>query len=56
MITKNSFLFVPEFDFSNGKLINWDASVKDIDKQLYELFDLSRDEILLIESSIKEME
>ena len=56
MVTRNSFLFVPELDFSDSGPINWNTSISDLDRQLYDLFNLSHEERSLIESTIKEME
>ncbi|MEX2565483.1 MAG: Eco57I restriction-modification methylase domain-containing protein [Cyclobacteriaceae bacterium] len=47
--------FVPLQDFSNKSDIDWSKSVEEIDKQLYEKYDLSENEITFIESMIKPM-
>ncbi len=46
---------VPIQDFTNNSDIDWNASVSDIDKQLYNKYGLTADEITFIESKIKEM-
>ena len=47
---------VPVQDFSISSDINWNASIKNIDKQLYKKYGLSDEEINFIETNVKEME
>lgn len=47
--------YVPLQDFSSASDINWDKPVRDIDKQLYNKYGLSNDEISFIETHVKEM-
>ena len=54
-ITKSCFAFVPIQDFTLGSDIDWSKSVEEIDAQLYAKYNLSDEEITLIESMIKPM-
>lgn len=47
--------FVPLQDFTSNSDINWNVSVKEIDKQLYKKYDLSPEEVEFIEKNVKEM-
>lgn len=47
--------FVPTQDFTPKSDINWSASIRDIDQQLYKKYGLSQQEIDFIESHVKEM-
>ena len=42
-------------DFTSNSDINWSASIRDIDQQLYKKYGLSQQEIDFIESHVKEM-
>lgn len=53
--TSKTFRFVPVQDFSNDSDIDWSVSVKEVDKQLYEKYGLSEEEINHVERRIKEM-
>ncbi|WP_096551841.1 Eco57I restriction-modification methylase domain-containing protein [Ureibacillus thermosphaericus] len=53
--TAKTFRFVPLQDFTNDSDIDWSASVKEIDQQLYKKYGLSSEEIDHIERRIKEM-
>lgn len=46
---------VPLQDFTPNSDINWSASIRDIDQQLYKKYGLSQQEIDFIESHVKEM-
>lgn len=46
---------IPLQDFTASSDIDWSQSIADIDKQLYEKYGLSEDEIAFIESHVKEM-
>lgn len=48
--------YVPNQDFSNSSDINWSTSITKIDEQLYQKYDLSREEIDFIETNVEEME
>lgn len=56
MITRNSFVFVPDMISAADVHINWDSSVEEIDQQLFEYFELNDDQRNVIKSTIKEME
>lgn len=47
--------YVPLQDFTPNSDINWSASIRDIDQQLYKKYGLSQQEIDFIESHVKEM-
>lgn len=47
--------YVPIQDFSSCSDIDWNASISDIDKQLYSKYGLSHEEIEFIETHVKEM-
>ena len=55
MITPSNFKFIPLQDFTPNSDINWSASIRDIDQQLYKKYGLSQQEIDFIESHVKEM-
>lgn len=46
------YKFVPLQDFSDNSDLDWDASIDDIDNQLYEKYHLTSDEILYIEDQV----
>lgn len=46
---------IPMQDFTSNSDINWSASIRDIDQQLYKKYGLSQQEIDFIESHVKEM-
>lgn len=47
---------IPNQDFSDKSDIDWDCSIANIDKQLYEKYELSQAEIGFIESMVEPME
>lgn len=53
---KDVWKFVPLQDFSKNSKINWSQSISEIDKQLYEKYNLSQEEIDFIEEKIKSMD
>lgn len=55
-ITPDKFSYVPKQDFTNSSDVDWSKSIKEIDKQLYKKYKLSKEEIDFIESHVKEME
>lgn len=55
-MTQDTYSYVPKFDFSSNNQIDWGKSTSEIDKQLYAIHNLSKDEINYIESMIKPME
>ena len=55
-IVQPVYRFVPMQNFSNKSDINWNKSIHDIDKQLYQKYNLSESEIDYIENKIKELE
>lgn len=48
--------YVPLQDFTSNSDINWGASIKDIDRQLYKKYKLSAEEIAFVETNVKEMD
>lgn len=53
--TSKTFRFVPVQNFTSESDLNWSKSTQEIDKQLYEKYQLSSEEIEFIESMIKPM-
>ena len=53
---KSTWAKVPIQDFTQKSDINWSQSVSNIDKQLYQKYGLSQDEITFIETYVKAME
>jgi hypothetical protein len=53
---KDTWTYVPIQDFTNNSDINWNTTIANIDKQLYNKYDLSQEEIDFIETHVKEME
>jgi hypothetical protein len=53
VLTSNIYKFVPLQDFSSKSDIDWQTSIEEIDKQLYEKYKLTKKEIDYIESKIK---
>ena len=53
--TSEKWAYVPLQDFTSNSDIDWNKSISDIDKQLYQKYDLSDDEIDFIETHVKEM-
>lgn len=51
--TRKTYLFVPNQDFSDNSDINWDNSIENIDRQLFEKYEFSNDEINFICKHIK---
>jgi len=56
MYSKDSFQFVPLFDYSNCNIIDWERSIEDINEALMSYFVLDMFEKKYIEESIKDME
>lgn len=54
-ITKDKFCFVPVEKFENNDEIDWSKSIHQIDVQLYQKYNLTEDEVNLIECMIKKM-
>ena len=52
---QNVYEFVPLQDFTSNSKIDWTKSVSEIDKQLYKMYGLRKDEIAFIEAKIKPM-
>ena len=55
-ITPEKWAYVPLQDFTPASDIDWTASIPDIDKQLYDKYDLDEKEIEFIETHVKEMQ
>ncbi|MDM1454883.1 Eco57I restriction-modification methylase domain-containing protein [Myroides odoratimimus] len=53
--TSKTYKFVPIQDFSENSDINWSIDISKIDAQLYSKYNLSTEEIIFIEESIKPM-
>ncbi len=53
--TSKTYKFVPLQDFTSESDIDWSKSIAEIDKQLYEKYKLSEEEIEFIEKMIKPM-
>lgn len=54
--TPEKWEFVPLQDFTSKSDINWNTSIKNIDRQLYKKYNLTNEEIDFIETHVKEME
>lgn len=54
--TKTVWQYVPLQDFTVNSDIDWSQSVADIDRQLYQKYNLSQEEIDFIEEKVKAME
>ena len=54
--TKAVWHYVPLQDFTVNSDIDWTQSVADIDRQLYQKYDLSPEEISFIETHVREMD
>lgn len=54
--TRQVYRFVPLQDFSDGSVIDWSRTVDEVDRQLYDKYELSDSEIEYIESTIKALE
>ncbi len=54
-MTKTTYSFVPLQDFTSNSAIDWTKPVSEIDKQLYEKYGLTKEEIDFIEKTIKPM-
>ena len=50
------YLYVPLQDFSSASDIDWSQSVPDIDKQLYQKYNLTEEEISFIETNVTAMD
>lgn len=53
---KGTWKYVPLQDFTKDSDIDWTQSVADIDRQLYQKYDLSPEEIAFIETHVREMD
>src|SRR5699024_5265472 len=53
--TSRTFRFVPVQDFTSASDVDWTLSVQELDKQLYEKYSLTEEEIIHIDGMIKEM-
>ena len=53
--TRECWRLVPIQDFTSNSDIDWNKSISDIDKRLYQKYGLSDDEINFIETHVKEM-
>ena len=54
-LSQNVLQFVPLQDFTSNSDIDWNNSIDDIDKQLYNKYRLSKNEREYIEQKIKPM-
>lgn len=55
-IVRDKFKFVPIQNYKNNSDIDWSQCIPDIDRQLYTKYNLSDDEIAIIEKMIKPMD
>ena len=55
-IVRDKFKFLPIQNYKNNSDIDWSQSIPDIDRQLYTKYNLSDDEIAIIEKMIKPMD
>jgi len=55
-VTPSKFEYVPLQDFTEKSDIDWTKSIREIDKQLYKKYNLSKEETDFIETNVKEME
>lgn len=53
---KDTWLYVPNQNFTSISDIDWSKSIKDIDKQLYAKYNLTSSEIEFIENNVTPME
>ena len=53
--TQLTYKYVPIQNFTNNSDINWEKEIVDIDKQLYQKYHLSNDDIKFIETKITPM-
>lgn len=54
--TRDRWSFVPLENFKNNNEIDWNKSIKEIDRQLYKKYELEPDDIDFIEENVQEME
>lgn len=54
--SKKTWSMIPLQDFSVASSINWSKTISEIDKQLYEKYKLTEEEINFIEVNVKEMD
>lgn len=54
-LSKEKFQFVPLQDFTENSDIDWSKSISEIDKQLYNKYNLTEEEVGFIEKMIKPM-
>lgn len=54
--SRKTWYYVPLQDFTGNSDIDWIQSVADIDRQLYQKYDLSPEEIAFIETHVREMD
>ena len=52
-ISKSTFALIPLQDFTENSAINWNLAVENIDRQLYNLYGLTDEEIEFIENTVK---
>ena len=51
-VSRDVFEFVPLLDFTNHSIIDWSKSVEEINKQLYDIFNLTNEEREYVETMI----
>ncbi len=54
-LSSDKFMFVPIQDFTNASDIDWTAQLEEIDRQLYAKYSLDKEEIEIIENTVKSM-
>ncbi len=55
-IVPSKWAYVPIQDFTDRSDIDWSKSIGEIDRQLYQKYHFSEEEIMFIETNVKEME
>ena len=54
-LSSDKFMFVPMQDFTNASDIDWTATLDEIDRQLYAKYNLVKEEIEIVENTVKSM-
>lgn len=52
-LSPEKFIFVPIQDFTSGSDINWQTDIDDINRQLYKKYDITDEELNVVENTIK---
>ncbi len=54
-LSSDKFMFVPMLDFTDTSDVDWKNSLDEIDRQLYAKYNLAKEEVEIIESTVKSM-